>query len=99
MSYEFKSVPVPIVTRTREPNPFTETVAKLNVGGEALSFVTPAVDKELAAIVRQLRAAGREANITVRVTTVEGKIGNKNATQVTFWAVPKQTRPRKDKSA
>lgn len=96
MTYDFKAVPAPVVTRTREPNPFSDVVGKLNVGGEAMSFVAPTTDeKEVAAIVRQLRAAGRETNVTVRVTTREGKIGNKVATQVTFWAVPKQTRPRK----
>lgn len=100
MTYEFKSVPVPVVTRSREPNPFTETVGKMNVGGDAISFVAPTVDeKEIAAIVRQLRAAGRETNVTIRVITREGKIGNKTATQVTFWAIPKQTRPRKDSTA
>lgn len=81
---------IPSVGRPPEPNPFLEHVGALVAGGMSQAHVVNFTDAEQRArFKRQLARAGAEHGVSVRT-----KIDD-HANTVTYWAVPRITRPRK----
>lgn len=93
----YETVSVPVVTRTRKPNPHAGAVAALAAdvnadgrsnGARAMLVPNDKVKRE----VSRLQAAGKDAGVTVRHTTEDAGNGK---TRLVFWTIKRVTRPRK----
>lgn len=97
-------------TRTAEPNPYANIVQaialKTDSDGDpvAKAFTetvtdADAAEKFIAKVKRQLSEAGAKSDpkVTVRTHHTVSEDGKNIA--ITFWTVPRQERPRKDKNA
>jgi hypothetical protein len=98
LSFEDADVPAIAATRAAAPNPFHDVVKQLadsrdEKGVSTKAKIVHVAKTDAEKMIRLLQHAGKAHDVTVRSTKADA--GDK--VKVTFWAVNKITRPRKDR--
>jgi len=106
MTINFTEVPIPVVTRTSEPNPFLDLAASRNANrGMAAEFTialkgTEKDDTEtVAKAKRHLSLAGKAAGCTLRSTVTVSGTGAKTVATFRVWATDRIVKTRKGDKA